>query len=198
MKKSALFPATMMPDKDWWHTLWSDPEAVLRSVGITKNMQVVDLCCGDGHFTQPMCELVNPGEVWALDLDADLLDEAQALCEDYASFHAVLADARELPKRVGNSIDYVFIANTFHGVPEKQELAKAVHQSLKKGGRFTIVNWYRLPRETTTVLDQPRGPDTALRMQPDEVIAIVEPAGFKLEKVVDIEPYHYAAVFIKQ
>ena len=198
MNNSALFPATVMPDKDWWYTLWPDPEAILRAVGIARNKQVVDLCCGDGHFTLPMCKLVDPGIVWALDMDADLLNEAKALCKDYAGFHAILGDARELPKLVGEAVDYVFIANTFHGVPEKQELTKAVFQSLKDGGRFTIVNWYRLPRETTTVLGQPRGPDTALRMQPDEVKAIVEPVGFKLEKVVNIAPYHYAAVFIKQ
>lgn len=197
MNNEALFPATMMPDKDWWHVLWPDPGAVLRAVGISKNMQLVDLCCGDGHFTQPMCELVEPGIVWAVDLDADLLDEAKARCKDYAGFRPILEDARELPRLVDEAVDYVFIANTFHGVPDKEALAKAVYQSLKTGGRFTIVNWYRLPRETTTVLDQPRGPDTALRMQPDEVTAIVEPAGFKLEKIVDIQPYHYAAVFVK-
>lgn len=198
MNKSELFPATKMPDKDWWRTLWSDPEAILRAVGISENRQVVDLCCGDGHFTQPMCELVEPGIVWAVDLDTGLLNEAKALCKDYTGFHPVLGDARELPRQISEPVDHVFIANTFHGVPEKEELAKAVSQSLKEGGRFTIVNWYRLPRETTTVLDQPRGPDTALRMQPDEVKAVVEPAGFKLEKVVEIEPYHYASVFIKQ
>lgn len=28
-----LFPATIMPDRDWWHALWPDPEAVLRTIG---------------------------------------------------------------------------------------------------------------------------------------------------------------------
>ena len=65
MNDDALFPATIMPDKDWWQTLWPDPEAVLRSVGIEPEMNVVDLCCGDGHFTRPMCNLVTrrPGTI---------------------------------------------------------------------------------------------------------------------------------------
>lgn len=83
-------------------------------------------------------------------------------------------------------------------MPEKTELSKAVHDSLKKGGRFAVINWYRRLREETTVLDQPRGPDTELHMQPEEVQQAVKPAGFKLEKVIDVGPYHYAAIFLKQ
>jgi len=197
MNKDALFPATMMPDKDWWQALWPDPQGVLHSVGIEPDMQVVDLCCGDGHFTKPMCELVHPGKTWALDLDKDLLGEAEKCCENNPNFHAILGDARELGKQIDEPVDFVFIANTFHGVPEKTELSKAVYESLKTGGRFAVINWYCRPREETTVLDQPRGPDTELRMQPEEVQKVVEPAGLKLDKVVDVGPYHYAAIFVK-
>ncbi len=76
-------------------------------------------------------------------------------------------------------------------------MSKAVYDVLKKGGRFAIINWYRRPREETTVLDQPRGPDTELRMEPEDVRAVVEPAGFIFEKTVDVGPYHYGAIFIK-
>ncbi|MBN6743241.1 hypothetical protein JKG47_22800, partial [Acidithiobacillus sp. MC6.1] len=51
--KEAFFPATVMPDPDWWHALWPDPEGVLRALGIGPGLGVVDLCCGDGHFTAP-------------------------------------------------------------------------------------------------------------------------------------------------
>ena len=56
MPDERLFPATLMPDSDWWHALWPNPDAVLRNVGIKPGKRVVDLCCGDGHFTRPMCE----------------------------------------------------------------------------------------------------------------------------------------------
>lgn len=197
MQNGDLFPATLMPDKDWWQALWPDPEAVLRSVGIKPGMQVVDLCCGDGHFTRPMCQLVRPGKIWAVDLDAELLGQAEQTCQKNPNFHPVLGDARELPTQVSEPVDFVFIANTFHGVPDKTGLSQVVHQALKPGGRFAIVNWYRRPREETIVLDQPRGPDTELRMEPEDVRHVVEPAGFKLDKLIDVGPYHYGAVFIK-
>lgn len=198
MTDKKLFPATMMPDSDWWQALWPDPKAVLQAVGIKQNMQVVDLCCGDGLFTKPFCDLTKTGKVWAVELDAQLLAEAGKHCEENTNFLAILGDARNLPNQLDEPVDFVFIANTFHGVPEKDDLSKAVSQSLKKGGKFAIVNWHQRPRETTTVLDQPRGPDTELRMTPNNVKSIVEPAGFIQEKVIDVDPYHYASIFVKQ
>lgn len=197
MNDERLFPATLMPDEDWWHALWPDPEGVLQAVGIEPGMQVVDLCCGDGHFTRPMCERVRTGKVWALDLDAELLARAEERCAQHPNFQSVAGDARDLPAHITAPVDFVFIANTFHGVPDKVSLSKAVHAVLKEDGHFAIINWYHRPRETTTVLDQPRGPDTELRMDPEAVQVVVEPAGFVLEKVVDVGPYHYAAVFMK-
>jgi predicted methyltransferase len=192
-----FFPATIMPDADWWHTLWSDPESVLRALDIAPGMDIVDLCCGDGHFTAPLCRLVNPGQVSALDLDADLLAAAEQACQGQTNFHPILADANDLPNRIETPVDQVLMANTFHGVPDQTTLSRAVYDSLKAGGHFAIINWYRQPRENTTVLGQPRGPNTELRMQPDDVIAVVEPAGFDLDQVIDVGPYHYAAVFVK-
>ncbi len=197
MNDDALFPATLMPDKDWWQALWPNPDAVLSTIGIEPGMQVVDLCCGDGHFTRPMCEIAHSGQTWAVDLDADLLAQAEAACEGCPNFQAILGDARQLPELIEEPVDFVFIANTFHGVPDKTGLAQAVHRALKPDGRFAIVNWYRRPREETTVLGQPRGPDTGLRMEPEDVQKVVEPAGFTLERVVDVGPYHYGAIFRK-
>lgn len=198
MTDKTLFPATMMPDKDWWLALWPDPKSVLQSVGIQSDMEVVDLCCGDGHFTKPLCQITESGKIWALDMDKELLEQAEQLCQKHENFQSILGDARELHKAIDHEVDFVFFANTFHGVPDKTALAKAVYEVLKPGGRFAIVNWYPKPREETIVLEQPRGPDTKLRMSPEEVQSFVEPTGLTLEIVVDVGPYHYASIFSKR
>lgn len=137
------------------------------------------------------------GEVYALDLEKGLLSQAEVACVSCINFHSIAGDAHDLPLLIDGSVYFVFMANTFHGMSDKKALSEAVYKSLKPGGCFAIINWYRLPREVTTVLEQPRGPDTKLRMEPEEVPAHVELAGFKLEKVADVGPYHYAAVFTK-
>ncbi len=80
----------------------------------------------------------------------------------------------ELSRLLGAPADHVLIANIFHGVPDKTALARKVKMVLKPGDRFAVVNWHFLPREETTVLDQPRKPSSELRMSPERTRAVVE------------------------
>src|SRR5215831_16364845 len=107
----------------------------------------------------------------------------------------IVADAMTVDAVVPDPVDYVFLANTFHGVPDQLGLARAVAAMLKPQGQFGIVNWHRRPREETVVLGKPRGPKTEMRMEPNDVAAIIKPAGLFLNRMVDLPPYHYGVVF---
>jgi predicted methyltransferase len=96
---------------------------------------------------------------------------------------------------VHEPVDHVFLANVFHGVPDRSRLASTVHDVLRPGGLFAIVNWHATPREETPILGEPRGPATELRMTPEQTIASVEPSGLTLRRQIEVSPYHYGAVF---
>lgn len=191
-----FFPATSMPDRDWWTALWPDPQAVLRQLGLTPGMVAVDLCCGDGYFTAAMGKIVG-GDLYGIDIDAALLEQTRAaLARSGTSARGLIcADARHLAEVLPDKVDYVLIANTFHGVPDQGGLARAIAEVLKPGGTFAIVNWHANPRDRTEVLGQPRGPRTDMRMSPEGLRAVVEPAGFRLRQVVELPPFHYGALF---
>jgi len=188
-----FFPATAMPDAEWWQALWPDPRSVLVEMDIKDGMMVVDLCCGDGLFTAPLCGMAS--RVYGIDIDPDMLDRARALVGDAGDCRFIAADAMDIERIVPEPADYVFLANTFHGVPDKTRLARAVASILRPGGLFGIANWHRRPREQTIVLGQPRGPRTEMRMEPIEVVRAVEPAGLRLRRTVELPPYHYGIVF---
>lgn len=190
------FPATSMPDRDWWAALWPDPAQVLRQIGIEPQMTVLDLCCGDGYFTAPLAQLVR-GRVYAVDLDAGVIEQAKAeVARHGASVREwICADARRVDELLKDPVDYILLANTFHGVPDQPALARAARHVLKPGGLFGVLNWHQRPREQTTVLGQPRGPASEVRMAPDQVSGVVEPAGFETRRIVELPPYHYAMVF---
>ena len=197
MLQERMFPATVMPDRNWWHALWPNPDGVIKALGIEPGMTVVDLGCGYGYFTAAIARQVGPkGRAIGFDLDPAMLEQAQAACEGLVNCDWLLGDAMELSRLLGAAADYVLIANTFHGAPDKTALGREVAAALKPDGRFAIVNWHPLPREETTVLGQPRGPGTELRMSPEQTRAVVEPAGFKLETLVELPPYHYGAIFV--
>ncbi|MHB1657121.1 MAG: class I SAM-dependent methyltransferase [Burkholderiales bacterium] len=186
-----------MPDQDWWHALWPNPEGVVKDLRIAFGMNVVDLGCGDGYFTVAIAQQIKSGRVVGFDLDPVMLDQAKTACAGMTNCDWLLGDAMELSHLIAPTQDYVLIANTFHGVPDKTGLAREIAAVLQPGGRFAIVNWYPLPREDTQVLGLPRGPRTELRMSVEQTRDVVEPAGFELETVVDLPPYHYAVMFRK-
>jgi ubiquinone/menaquinone biosynthesis C-methylase UbiE len=192
---NTIFPATVMPDADWWHALWPNPDAVIRDIGIMPDISVVDLACGDGYFTAAIARQIQPARVIGFDLDATMLASAQAYCAELANCDWLLGDAMVLSQLITPKMDYVLMANTFHGVPDQAALCQQIAQVLTPTGQFAIINWHNQAREQTPVMDQPRGPRTELRMSVAQTSAVVQSAGFALDRVVDLPPYHYAAIF---
>ena len=192
-----FFQGTEMPSATWWEALWPDPAGVLEATGFGPGLNAVDLCCGDGWFTLPMAKLAR--HVTAIDIDADQLDLARRrLAESrLANCDFVAGDAYELHRLVSRPADFIFMANAFHGVPDRPRLASAVAAALAPTGRFVIVNWHQRPRETTTVLGEPRGPRSELRLTPEQTIADAEAGGLQLVTLVEVPPYHYGIVFEK-
>jgi ubiquinone/menaquinone biosynthesis C-methylase UbiE len=190
-----FFPATMMPAADWWETLWPDPAKVLVEMGVRPGTVAVDLCCGDGLFTVALAGMA--ARVHAIDIDPAMLDHARTrvAAVEATNCDFALADAMTVDAIVPEPVDYVFLANTFHGVSDQLTLVRAVAAILNAHGQFGIVNWHRRPREETVVLGQPRGPKTEIRMEARDVTAIVEAAGLLLNRTVELPPFHYGVVF---
>jgi len=190
-----FFQGTEMPSASWWEALWPDPAGVLAATDFRPGLDAVDLCCGDGWFTLPMARLAE--HVTAIDIDAGQLDLARhrlAGC-GITNCEFVTGDAYGLAGLVSRPADFIFMANAFHGVPDRPRLARAVAAVLSPAGRFVIVNWHQRQRETTKVLGEPRGPKTELRLSPEQTIADAEAGGLRLMALVDVPPYHYGAVF---
>lgn len=186
-----------MPDPDWWQTLWPDPRSVLLALGVEEGMDAVDLCCGDGWFTAPLALIAR--RALAVDIDEVMLGRAKERVAMAGAVNCafVTADAYDVADLMPWPADFVLMANTFHGVPDKPRLARALTAVLRPGGHSAIVNWHRHPREETVVLGQARGPKTEMRMPPMEVRTIIEPAGLRHIRTVDLPPYHYGAVFAR-
>ncbi len=194
-RPEGFFQGTEMPTAGWWEALWPDPAGVLAKVGMTPGMNVIDLCSGDGWFTLQIAKVAH--HVVSIDIDPNMLRVARHHLTEAGIENCdfVAGDAYELRRLWPHRVDFVFMANAFHGVPDRPRLAKAVATVLKPGGLFAIVNWHKRPREETMILGEPRGPKTELRISPETTKLAVEASGLKLSSLVEIPPYHYGAVF---
>jgi ubiquinone/menaquinone biosynthesis C-methylase UbiE len=194
---AGFFEGTGMPDPGWWEALWPDPAGVLAKVGLKPGMDVIDLCSGDGWFTLQIAKIAR--HVIAIDIDGKLLDTARTRLAESKQLNCtfIVGDAYAIATLVDRQVDFVFLANALHGVPDKPRLARVVSNVLKPGGLFVIVSWHERPREETVVLGEPRGPATALRISPEATKAAVQHAGLELVYTLEIPPYHYASGFEK-
>jgi SAM-dependent methyltransferase len=88
-----FFPATTMPDADWWEALWPKPAKVLTDLGIQPSMDVVDLCCGDGLFTAPLALMSRL--VIGIDIDPAMLAVARTkmIASEATNYELIEGDA---------------------------------------------------------------------------------------------------------
>ena len=126
-----FFQGTEMPDATWWQALFPNPAQILTLVGLAPGMDAVDLCSGDGWFTLPMAKIAR--HVMAVDIDAKMLAHASTrLTRDrITNCDYQLGDAYGLAEYVPRPVDFVFMANSFHGVPDRERLARIVGEALK-------------------------------------------------------------------
>jgi len=194
------FRNTGQPDWDWWSKLWPTPGATLRTLGVESGESVGEVGCGSGYFALPSARIAEPGPVYALDLDADLLDELEHRADQQGIENVVPihGDARNLPSALPARVDTLVVANTLHGVDDQSGFIRQASRAIEPGGSLLVVNWHDRPRETTTVADEPRGPPTTLRMTPAATEdAVLSASELTLDRQVELPPYHYALVFTR-
>lgn len=80
------------------------------------------------------------------------------------------------------------------------DIHKEIDRLRAGGAKFrndVVQGWHHRPREETQVLCKPCGPKTEMRMEPEDVAAALASTGFRLERSVELRPYHYGAIFTK-
>ena len=93
-----------------------------------KEMDVLELACGTGQFTYPLCDHANSWE--ATDFSEKMILQAM---KTPCSAHFSVQDATRLP--YGNRcFDLVLIANALHIMPRPQMALSEIHRVLKPGG----------------------------------------------------------------
>ena len=98
---------------------------VLAAVGVNRpGMEVVDLCSGDGWFTLQIAKIAR--HVVAVDIDPNLLAGGASPSDRSRRDALRLSGRRRLRVRaelVAKPVDFVFMADAFHGVPDWPRLA---------------------------------------------------------------------------
>tara|TARA_R110002049_G_scaffold4601_5_gene32482 strand:+ start:671407 stop:672207 length:801 start_codon:yes stop_codon:yes gene_type:complete len=170
---------------------WQHPEEILAALKLESGMTVADIGAGTGYMVAHLSKAVgDSGAVIAIDAEAAMID--------YLTEHSPdLGPATIVPQKVGfhdpelkaESVDGVLILDTWHHMNERESYAKKVHASLKRGGRFVIVDYQP---------DAEVGPPKSMRLDPSDVVLQLAAAGFDSNIIVESMPRHFMVVGIKR
>ena len=171
---------------------WNNPHDVIAAVGISPGARVAEIGCGTGWFTFELERAVRPrGMVYALDMQPAMLQILRARRDSWERILTLPCGENEFELDDGE-VDIVFHANALHECEEPEKHVREVHRVVREGGRFIVVEWHLADEES-----QP-GPPNTQRLETDTVCELLEGAGFKIQEVKDVGPYHYAVQAIKE
>ena len=120
---------------------------IVKAAGIKPGAIVADVGAGTGLFTMLFAETVGKaGKVLAVDIAAPFLAKIRerAKTEQRANVETILGTDRDtqLPT---NSVDLVFICDTYHHFEFPKVTLASIHRALKPGGVLVLVDFERIP-----------------------------------------------------
>jgi len=168
-------------------------ERVLQETGLKKGDVFLDVGCGERHFSIAASKIVGTnGKVYALDSyekSIAVLKE-QIHREHIGNIEAIVADVTQKMPLPDAIIDVCLMANVMHGFLANGEVPGVmteVARVMKSGSTLAVVEFQKI--------DGPPGSPISIRMTPEELEALISGYGFKKDRVVEVGPIHYAAMF---
>ena len=123
--------------------LYSAREAVVAAVELKEGDVVADIGAGTGLYTLLFArEVGEEGRVFAEDIEPLFLDLINRRAADDGAVNVTAVLGREddvtLPKE---SVDVVFIADTYHYFEDREAIMRTVYDALKPGGVLILVEF---------------------------------------------------------
>src|SRR3990170_950992 len=164
---------------------WQKPEEVIKNLDLKPGDVIGDIGAGTGYFTRRFALAVGPqGKALGLEIEAAMVEhmrqEARRLNLTNYEPRLVKPDGPGLGPQ---SVDVIFLSNTYHHISNRVEYFRKLSKSLKPNGRIVIVDFYRKP--------QPVGPPLEQKVSEETIIKELEEAGYRLTRSLDFLPYQY-------
>jgi ubiquinone/menaquinone biosynthesis C-methylase UbiE len=150
--------ASMNPNKALWEkgdftriadTMRESGEALVKRIGVSKGMRVLDLGCGDGTTALPAAKL--GADVLGIDIARNLVDAGnrRAAAQGLKNLAFREGDATNLEGIADQSFDLVVSIFGAMFAPKPHDVAREMVRVTKPGGRVVMGNW--IPNDPTLV-----------------------------------------------
>jgi predicted methyltransferase len=180
------------PERD----AWAKPDEVVAALPLgSPDMDVADIGAGSGYFTRRLARRVPEGRVFAVDVAGTykhyILENRETWGTPNIETRLALYENPLLPQ---DSLDLVFLSNTYRYIQERVTYFRGVHDSLRAGGKLVVIS-FRVSAECEALGEM--CPPTEERVSADSVVSELGEAGFVLATREKFLEHQYMLVFAR-
>jgi squalene-hopene/tetraprenyl-beta-curcumene cyclase len=119
---------------------------IVAACKLKPGMVVADVGAGTGLFTRKFAvEVGGKGKVFAVDIAPTFLRYIEKTCQESGikNVETILCDQFST-KLAKNSVDLVFICDTYHHFESPQKTVASIHDALRPGGQIILIDFHRI------------------------------------------------------
>lgn len=165
---------------------------IVSAIALQPQTVIADVGAGTGLFTLLFAQAVPRGHVYAVDISSVFIDKIlQRAKHDGLNNISGVVNTQKSVNLAENSLDIVFLSDTYHHFEYPQTILQSIHKSLRAKGRLLIIDF----RKDADVNSGWVMRHTRLNQQ--QVIKEIMRAGFVLVKEYDFLKENYFLEFRK-
>lgn len=163
-------------------------DLLLQVLPIEADSVIADLGAGSGYFTLPMARRAPEGQVYAVDIQPEMLTllEDRAAAASLSNVVPVLATETD-PGLPENSVDIALLVDAYHEFAYPREVMQRVLASLRPEGRVFLVE-YRAEDPSVPIIPLHKMTAQQARLE-------LEAIGFVWQQTLDFLPQQHVLVF---
>ena len=168
------------------------PDEVIKALNLDRYMTIADIGAGSGYFTRKFVWAVqDKGMVYAVDIEPGMLKYNEEMVEHmHTPYNAKFVVAKEDdPLLPLNSVDLVFLCNTYHHLDRRADYFTRIKTALKPKGRVAIIDFYHDERSGNLGFSKDH------LVPRDTVVKEMSDAGYALSKEHTFLPKQYFLEF---
>lgn len=121
-------------------------EKIVAALDLKPGMVVADVGAGTGLFTRMFSPLVGKsGKVFAVDITPKFVAHVEELAEEQnlKNVVGVICEPNDV-RLPPNSVDLVFICDTYHHFEFPLTMMRSIHKALKPKGQVVLIDFHRI------------------------------------------------------
>ena len=138
----SLLAQAQYREGDWeLRDQWMDVPQLFNWAGLEEGNKVADVGCHEGYLSIRLAKAVGDGgQVWSVDVREDRLENLRSNARDreITNIKTVKGDYDD-PRLPENSLDVVFVIDTYHEIKEYMTVLGHIKKALKPGGRIVVL-----------------------------------------------------------